>query len=65
MSEDVQVQPLAWPIPQAAKRAGFGETKFREAIDRGEIAYVQNGDRKLIEDEEIKRWLASKRQKAA
>jgi hypothetical protein len=55
MSNEVEVQPLAWPIPQAAKRAGYGETKFRELIKLGEIGYIENGDRKLIPDEEIRR----------
>jgi hypothetical protein len=59
------VEPLAWRIPEAARRAGIGESKFRQAIARGEIAYVTNGADKLVEDCEIKRWLASKRIKAA
>jgi hypothetical protein len=59
------VQPLAWRIPEGARRAGVGESKFREAIARGEIAYVLNGADKLVEDCEIKRWLASKRIRAA
>ena len=41
--------------PEAAKRAGFGETKFRELIAAGEIGFIENGDRKLISDEEIRR----------
>jgi hypothetical protein len=55
MSNNIEVQPLAWPIPQAAKRAGYGETRFRELIKAGEIGYIENGDRKLIPDEEIRR----------
>ena len=55
MSNSLEVQPLAWPIPQAAKRAGYGETKFRELIKAGEIGFIENGDRKLVTDEEIRR----------
>jgi excisionase family DNA binding protein len=52
-----KVEPLAWPIPEAAKRAGYGETKFRDLIKAGKIGYVENGDRRLIPDEEIRRLL--------
>ena len=55
MSDSLEVQPLAWPIPQAAKRAGYGETKFRELIKAGEIGFIENGDRKLVTDKEIRR----------
>ena len=58
------VEPLAFPIPEAAKRSGHGETRFRQALAAGEIAFIQNGDRRLILDEEIRRWLRSKQQRA-
>jgi hypothetical protein len=59
------IEPLAYPIPEAAVRSGHSENRFRDAIKRGEIAYIENGDRKLIEDEEIRRWLRSKRVRMA
>ena len=55
MPDNAEVQPLAWPIPQAAKRAGYGETKFRELIKAGEIGYIENGDPNAVTDEEIRR----------
>jgi hypothetical protein len=58
------VEPLAWRIPEGAKRAGHGETKFREAVDTGELTYVPVGADKIVEDEEIRRWLRSKRRRA-
>jgi hypothetical protein len=59
------VEPLAWPIPQAAKRAGYGETKFRALIKSGRIGFVENGDRKLVPDTEIQRLLREELQFAA
>jgi hypothetical protein len=61
--DTVPIEPLAYPIPEAARRSGHGETRFREAIAAGEIAWVPNGDRRLILDEEILRWLRSKQQR--
>jgi excisionase family DNA binding protein len=60
-----EIVPLAHPIPQACKRVGIGETKLREAIKAGELEIVKIGDRTLIEDDELRRWLATKRQRAA
>ena len=57
-----KVEPLAWPIPEAAKRAGFGEQKFRDLIKAGEVGFVPNGDRRLVPDEEIRRLLRDKLQ---
>jgi excisionase family DNA binding protein len=56
-----ELQPFARPVSQACKLAGVGETKFREAIKNGEIEVCKVGDLTLVEDEAIKRWLASKR----
>jgi excisionase family DNA binding protein len=55
------IEPFARPVSKACKRAGVGETKFREAIRAGEIEVIKIGDLTLVEDAEIKRWLASKR----
>jgi hypothetical protein len=58
------VEPLAWRLPEGSKRAGHSETKFRQALNLGELAYVENGEDKLVEDAEIQRWLRSKRKRA-
>jgi hypothetical protein len=58
------VTPIAWRIPEGSKRAGVGETKFRKALALGELPYVENGEDKLVEDEEIQRWLRNKRKRA-
>jgi hypothetical protein len=58
------VEPIAWPIPQAAKRAGYGETRFRELIKAGEVGFIRNGDRMLVTDEEIRRLHRNKIQYA-
>lgn len=62
MKNTTPIEPIVWPIPEAARRVGYGETKFREAIRRGEIGFVRNGDRMLIEDEELRRWLRDRRE---
>jgi hypothetical protein len=59
------IMPLAWPVSKGCRRAGIGETKFREAIKAGEMEVLQIGDMMLVEDDEIRRWLASKRKRAA
>ncbi len=56
------VEPLARPIPEAAKRAGYGETRFRELIAAGKIGFIRNGDRTLITDDEIRRFLKEEMQ---
>ena len=44
------VEPLAWRLPEGARRAGH--------------AYIPVGTDKIVEDEEIRRWLRSKRKRA-
>jgi hypothetical protein len=64
-STHTEITPLAWPVSKGCKRAGIGETKFREAIKAGEIEVLKIGDLTLVEDDEIRRWLATKRQRGA
>ena len=51
------VEPLAWRIPEAARRAGMRETKFRDLIKAGKIGYVRYGNDRLVPDDEIRRLL--------
>jgi excisionase family DNA binding protein len=51
------VEPLAWRIPEAARRAGMRETKFRELVKQGRVGFVEYGHDRLIPDDEIRRLL--------
>ena len=42
------VIPLLKTVEQMSKISGIGENKLRELMDKGEIEYVQNGNRRLI-----------------
>ena len=61
-----EIEPLAHPVPQTCKRAGgIGKTTLYNEIKAGNLQVIKIGDRTLIEDEELKRWLATKRQRIA
>ena len=61
-----EIEPLVHPIPQACKRAGgIGRTTIYNEIKAGNLQVIKIGDRTLIEDDELKRWLATKRQRTA
>ncbi len=36
--------------------SGIGENKLRELMERGELEYIQNGNRRLIADAAIWKW---------
>ena len=40
--------PMLKTVEQMSKVSGIGENKLRELMDRGELKYVQNGNRRLI-----------------
>ena len=48
--------PLLKTVEQMSKISGIGENKLRELIDKGEIEYVQNGNRRLIAESAIWDW---------
>lgn len=43
-------------VEQMSKLSGIGENKLRELMERGELEYVQNGNRRLIADKAIWKW---------
>ena len=43
-------------VEQMSKISGIGENKLRELMEKRELEYVQNGNRKLIADEAIWKW---------
>lgn len=51
-----QITPLLKTVEQMSKISGIGENKLRELMDKGEIAYIQNGNRRLIAESAIWDW---------
>jgi excisionase family DNA binding protein len=64
-SQTRPIEPLAYSIPDSCKAAGVGRSTIYNEIKAGALQISKIGDRTLIEVDELKRWLASKRQRAA
>ena len=43
-------------VEQMSKISGIGENKLRELMEKRELEYIQNGNRRLIADEAIWKW---------
>ena len=48
--------PFLKTVEQMSKVSGIGENRLRILMDKGELEYVQNGNRRLIADEAIFDW---------
>ena len=48
--------PMLKTVEQMSKISGIGENKMRELMDKSEIDYVQNGNRRLLADSAIWDW---------
>lgn len=48
--------PMLKTVEQMSRISGIGENKLRELMDRGEIEYVLNGNRRLLADAAIWDW---------
>ena len=51
-----QLVPKEHLLRKISKISGIGENKLRELMDKGEIEYVQNGNRRLIAESAIWDW---------
>jgi excisionase family DNA binding protein len=51
-----EIVPMLKTVEQMSRLSGIGESKLRELIERGEIEYVQNGNKKLLADNAIWSW---------
>ena len=51
-----EIIPILKTVEQMSLISGIGENKLRELMDKGEIEYVQNGNRRLLEDSAIWDW---------
>ena len=48
--------PMLKTVELMSKVSGIGENKLRELMDKGELEYIQNGNRRLIADAAIWDW---------
>ncbi|MDR1328342.1 MAG: helix-turn-helix domain-containing protein [Oscillospiraceae bacterium] len=48
--------PMLKTTQQMSRVSGIGENKLRELMDKGELEFVQNGNRRLIADAAIWDW---------
>jgi excisionase family DNA binding protein len=55
------VERIAYQIPDACAASGVGRSSLYNAIKANELATLKVGKRRLIEHDELKRWLATKR----
>lgn len=51
-----EIIPILKTVEQMSRISGIGENKLRELMDKGEIEYIQNGNRRLLEDSAIWDW---------
>ena len=54
--EGADILPMLKNVEQMSRISGIGENKLRELMERGELEYVQNGNRRLIADSAIWDW---------
>lgn len=50
------VTPMLKTVEQMSGLSGLGENKLRDLMDKGEIEYIQNGNRRLLADSAIWDW---------
>ena len=51
-----EIVPMLKTVEQMSRISGIGENKLRELMERGELEYIQNGNRRLIADAAIWKW---------
>ena len=51
-----EMLPMLKSVEQMSKISGIGENKLRELMDKNEIEYVENGNRRLLADQAIWNW---------
>ena len=54
--EVIEIVPMLKTVEQMSKISGIGENKLRELIDKGELEFIQNGNRRLLADAAIWDW---------
>lgn len=56
--EPVEMLPMLKTVEQMSKVSGIGENKLRDLMDKRELEFIQNGNRRLIADVAIWDWYA-------
>jgi len=51
-----EIIPMLKTVEQMSRISGVGENKLRELMEKGEIEYIQNGNRRLLADSAIWDW---------
>ncbi len=51
-----EIMPILKTVEQMSRISGIGVNHLRELIAKGEIEYVQNGNRRLLTDQAILDW---------
>lgn len=54
--EVIEIVPMLKTVEQMSKISGIGENKLRELMDKGELEFIQNGNRRLLADAAIWDW---------
>jgi len=55
-AEKAENLPMLKTVEQMSRVSGIGENKLRNLMDKGDLEYVQNGNRRLIADAAIWEW---------
>ena len=55
------VDALAYSVNDTARQIGLSRSTIYELFEAGKLAYVKIGKRRLVESEEIRRFLAAHR----
>jgi hypothetical protein len=54
--ETADTLPMLKTVEQMSRISGIGENRLRELMDKGELEYIQNGNRRLIAEAAIWDW---------
>lgn len=63
LSKQVEVIPMLKTVEQMSRLSGIGENKIRDLLDKGELEYVQNGNRRLLANTAIWDWYERNKKK--
>ncbi len=56
IAKNTEPVPMLKTVEQMSRISGIGENKLREMMDKREIEYIQNGNRRLLVDAAIWDW---------
>ena len=56
IKQTAEIVPMLKSVEQMSVISGIGINRLRELMDKGELEYVQNGNRRLLADDAIWDW---------